>query len=232
MNPFTFARAQDAADAVRQGAVAGSRYLGGGTNLVDLMRETIERPAQLVDVSGLPQQIEERLDGSLLVGAAVKNTALAEHLAVRTRFPMLSRAIASGASGQIRNMATVAGNILQRTRCSYFYDHEGAHCNKRNPGEGCDAGLHERCALTQVLEQPRTQREEQQRGHDTEDDDLPGQAESQRARDAGGDRPSGEHDEDQVERDHLDDHEEQRCPDPPVPVHGCLRSEKARPGFA
>lgn len=144
MNPFTFARAQDAADAVRQGAVAGSRYLGGGTNLVDLMRETIERPAQLVDVSGLPQQIEERLDGSLLVGAAVKNTALAEHLAVRTRFPMLSRAIASGASGQIRNMATVAGNILQRTRCSYFYDHEGAHCNKRNPGEGCDAidGVH------------------------------------------------------------------------------------------
>ena len=144
MNPFTFGRAQDAADAVRQGAVAGSRYLGGGTNLVDLMRETVERPSQLVDVSGLPQQIEERPDGSLLVGAAVKNTALAEHLAVRTRFPMLSRAIASGASGQIRNMATVAGNILQRTRCSYFYDHEGAHCNKRNPGEGCDAieGVH------------------------------------------------------------------------------------------
>lgn len=144
MNPFTFARAQDAADAVRQGAVSGSRYLGGGTNLLDLMRETVERPSQLVDVSGLPQQIEERPDGSLLVGAAVKNTALAEHLAVRTRFPMLARAIASGASGQIRNMATVAGNILQRTRCSYFYDHEGAHCNKRNPGEGCDAieGVH------------------------------------------------------------------------------------------
>lgn len=144
MNPSTFARAHDAADAVRQGAAAGSRYLGGGTNLVDLMRETVERPSQLVDVSGLPQQIEERPDGSLLVGAAVKNTALAEHLAVRTRFPMLTRAIASGASGQIRNMATVAGNILQRTRCSYFYDREGAHCNKRNPGEGCDAidGVH------------------------------------------------------------------------------------------
>lgn len=144
MNPFTFGRAQDAADAVRQGAVVGSRYLGGGTNLVDLMRETVERPSHLVDVSGLPQHIEERPDGSLLVGAAVKNTALAEHLAVRTRFPMLSRAIASGASGQIRNMATLAGNILQRTRCSYFYDHEGAHCNKRNPGEGCDAidGVH------------------------------------------------------------------------------------------
>lgn len=144
MNPFTFARAQDVQDAVRQGAAAGSRYLGGGTNLVDLMRETIERPAQLVDVSGLSQQIDERADGSLLVGAAVRNTALAEHRAVRTRFPLLARAIASGASGQIRNMATVAGNVLQRTRCAYFYDREGAHCNKRNPGEGCDAlqGVH------------------------------------------------------------------------------------------
>jgi xanthine dehydrogenase YagS FAD-binding subunit len=144
MNPFTFARAHDAQDAVRQGAAQGSRYLGGGTNLVDLMRETIERPAQLVDVSGLSQQIEERPDGSLLVGAAVKNTALAEHRAVRTRFPLLARAIASGASGQIRNMATVAGNVLQRTRCTYFYDRDGAHCNKRNPGEGCDAlqGVH------------------------------------------------------------------------------------------
>ena len=144
MNPFTFARAHDAQDAVRQGAAQGSRYLGGGTNLVDLMRETIERPAQLVDVSGLSQQIDERADGSLLVGAAVRNTALAEHRAVRTRFPLLARAIASGASGQIRNMATVAGNVLQRTRCTYFYDREGAHCNKRNPGEGCDAlqGVH------------------------------------------------------------------------------------------
>lgn len=144
MNPFTFSRAQDALDAVRLGALPGSRYLGGGTNLVDLMRETVEQPAQLVDVSGLAQDIEERPDGTLLVGAAVKNTALAEHRAVRARYPMLARAIASGASGQIRNMATVAGNILQRTRCSYFYDHEGAHCNKRNPGEGCDAieGVH------------------------------------------------------------------------------------------
>lgn len=144
MNPFTFARAQDALDAVRQGAAPGSRYLGGGTNLVDLMRGSVERPSRLVDVSGLAQTIDERADGSLLVGAAVKNTALAEHRAVRQRFPMLARAIASGASGQIRNMATVAGNMLQRTRCSYFYDHEGAHCNKRNPGEGCDAidGVH------------------------------------------------------------------------------------------
>lgn len=139
MNPFTFARAQDAADAVRRGAAPGARYLGGGTNLVDLMRETVERPSVLVDVSGLSQTIEARPDGGLLIGAATKNTALAEHRAVRAGYPLLARAITSGASGQIRNMATVGGNILQRTRCTYFYDHEGAHCNKRNPGEGCDA---------------------------------------------------------------------------------------------
>ena len=144
MTPFAFVRAQDVADAVRQGAVAGARYLGGGTNLVDLMRETVEQPDILVDVSGLSHTIGQRADGGLLIGAATKNTALAEHRAVRECYPMLARAIASGASGQIRNMATVAGNILQRTRCTYFYDHDGAHCNKRQPGEGCDAigGLH------------------------------------------------------------------------------------------
>ncbi len=103
------------------------------------MRETIERPAVLVDVTGLSSAIEERKNGSLLIGAAVKNTALAEHRAVRTRYPMLTRAIVAGASAQIRNMATVGGNILQRTRCAYFYDHEGSRCNKRQPGQGCDA---------------------------------------------------------------------------------------------
>ncbi len=139
MNPFTYARALDAADAIRMGQAASSRYLGGGTNLVDLMRETIERPDTLVDVTGLSNAIEERADGSLLIGAAVKNTALAEHPAVRARFPLLSRAIVAGASAQIRNMATVGGNLMQRTRCSYFYDSEGANCNKRTPGAGCDA---------------------------------------------------------------------------------------------
>jgi xanthine dehydrogenase YagS FAD-binding subunit len=139
MTPFTFARAADVADAVRLGALADAKYLGGGTNLVDLMRETLERPASLVDVTGLSGAIEERPDGSLLIGAAARNTALAEHPAVRTRFPVLSRAILAGASGQIRNMATVGGNILQRTRCTYFYDDDGSRCNKRNPGEGCDA---------------------------------------------------------------------------------------------
>ena len=103
------------------------------------MRETIERPAVLVDVTGLSSAIEEREDGALLIGAAARNTAIAEHRAVRTRYPMLTRAIVAGASGQIRNMATVASNVLQRTRCTYFYDAEGSRCNKRAPGQGCDA---------------------------------------------------------------------------------------------
>lgn len=139
MNPFTYHRAADVADAVQHAAVAGAKYLGGGTNLVDLMRETVERPAVLVDVTGLPATIEENAEGGLFIGAAVKNTALAEHRLVRTRYPMLARAVLAGASTQIRNMATVGGNLLQRTRCSYFYDNEGSRCNKREPGQGCDA---------------------------------------------------------------------------------------------
>ncbi len=139
MSPFTYARAADAADAIRRGGEAQTKYLGGGTNLVDLLRETLERPAALVDVTGLSNAIEERADGGLLIGAAVRNTALAEHRAVRTRYPALSRAIVAGASAQIRNMATVGGNLLQRTRCTYFYDDDGSRCNKRQPGQGCDA---------------------------------------------------------------------------------------------
>ena len=139
MTPFTYARAHNPGDALRLGSAAGAKYLGGGTNLVDLMRESIEHPSTLVDVTGLSAEIEEREDGSLLIGAAARNTALAAHHAVRTRYPVLSRAIVAGASAQIRNMATVGGNILQRTRCTYFYDDQGSRCNKRNPGQGCDA---------------------------------------------------------------------------------------------
>ena len=139
MTPFTYARAADSADAVGRAAVAGAQYLGGGTNLVDLMRETLERPAALVDVTGLSATIEESHDGGLLIGAAARNTAVAEHRLVRTRYPVLSRAILAGASAQIRNMATMGGNMLQRTRCAYFYDDDGARCNKRSPGQGCDA---------------------------------------------------------------------------------------------
>lgn len=139
MNPFSYVRAVDNADALRQRAGHAAAYLGGGTNLVDLMRETVARPEKLVDVTGLSSAITQSDDGGLLIGAAARNTALAEHRAVRTRYPMLARAILAGASGQIRNMATVGGNLLQRTRCAYFYDTDGSHCNKRRPASGCDA---------------------------------------------------------------------------------------------
>jgi xanthine dehydrogenase YagS FAD-binding subunit len=138
VTPFVYARARDTTDAIQLGAADRAKYLGGGTNLVDLMRETVERPMSLVDVTGLSSRIEAGLDGGLVIGAAAKNAAVAEHLSVRQRYPVLAKAVLTGASAQIRNMATVGGNILQRTRCTYFYD-DGSRCNKRSPGEGCDA---------------------------------------------------------------------------------------------
>lgn len=137
MTPFTYARAEDVPGAIRLAGATG-RYLGGGTNLVDLMREGIEHPAALIDVTGLSRSIAETDAGGLMIGAAATNTALAADRTIRTRYPLLARAILAGASGQIRNMATVGGNLLQRTRCTYFYD-ETARCNKRAPGSGCDA---------------------------------------------------------------------------------------------
>jgi xanthine dehydrogenase YagS FAD-binding subunit len=139
MNPFNYTRANGIQDAIVLGGADGSKYLGGGTNLVDLMRETLESPTSLVDVTGFSTSIDETKDGGLRIGAGVRNSAVAENLAVRTRYPMLARAVLAGASGQIRNMATVGGNLLQRTRCTYFYDDDGSHCNKRHPGQGCDA---------------------------------------------------------------------------------------------
>ena len=136
---FAYKRAIDAPDAIRlAGEDASGKFLGGGTNLLDLMRERAEAPTSLVDVTRLPSAIEEQKDGGLLIGAATRNTAVAEHRLVRERFPLVAEAILAGASGQIRNMATVGGNVLQRTRCFYFYD-EAARCNKREPGTGCDA---------------------------------------------------------------------------------------------
>jgi xanthine dehydrogenase YagS FAD-binding subunit len=138
MTPFQYERASAVGAALAAGARAGAQYLGGGTNLVDLMRETIEHPDVLVDVTGLSRDIEETKGGGLRIGAGVKNTAVASDRRVRERFPLLTQAILAGASTQIRNMATVGGNLMQRTRCIYFYD-DAARCNKRNPGEGCDA---------------------------------------------------------------------------------------------
>jgi xanthine dehydrogenase YagS FAD-binding subunit len=139
VTPFTYSRASTPTDAVRQGLQLNAKYLGGGTNLVDLMRETLEKPAALIDVTGLSDIVAEQDNGGVIIGAAARNTALAENILIRTRFPMLSRAILAGASAQIRNMATVGGNLLQRTRCAYFYDDNGSRCNKRTPGQGCDA---------------------------------------------------------------------------------------------
>jgi xanthine dehydrogenase YagS FAD-binding subunit len=138
MTPFRYEAALDTPGAVTLGAALGAKYLGGGTNLVDLMRETIERPDVLVDVSGLAGEITDDGAGGLIIGAGVKNTAVAADRRVRERFPLLAQAILSGASGQIRNMATVGGNIMQRTRCLYFFD-DAARCNKREQGAGCDA---------------------------------------------------------------------------------------------
>lgn len=139
MIELQYARAHDVPHAIDLADGGRARYLGGGTNLVDLMRWTVESPEALVDVTGLSSDIVATPSGGLLIGAAARNTAVAEHPAIRTRYPMLARAIVAGASAQIRNMATVGGNLLQRTRCSYFYDADGSRCNKRTPGEGCDA---------------------------------------------------------------------------------------------
>lgn len=139
MIPVTYNRAASIEDAINGAQSDENRLLGGGTNLIDLMRKGVERPAALTDVTGLSTVIETRDDGALLIGAAARNSAVAAHPVVRTHYPMLARAILAGASAQIRNMATVGGNLMQRTRCLYFQDAAGARCNKRAPGSGCDA---------------------------------------------------------------------------------------------
>jgi xanthine dehydrogenase YagS FAD-binding subunit len=140
MMPFAYVKPADVAEAVQTVAAdPGAKFLGGGTNLVDLMREGIERPNTVVDVTGLPlDEVAELPGGGLRIGALVRNSVLAADRRVRTRYPVLSQAILAGASAQLRNMATVSGNLLQRTRCPYFYDLASA-CNKREPGAGCDA---------------------------------------------------------------------------------------------
>lgn len=138
MRPFEYVRAEDLADALAR-IGSSARFLGGGTNLVDLLRQNVEQASELVDVSRLNGTVRECDGGGLLIDASVKNAFLASHPLVRRRYPVLSRALLAGASAQIRNMATVGGNILQRTRCMYFYDVEGSRCNKRQPGAGCDA---------------------------------------------------------------------------------------------
>ncbi len=138
MYPFTFTKASDIREAIDAGR-RGGRYLAGGTALVDLMRESVERPATLVDISGLPLRgvtVTER--GSVRIGALVRMADAAAHPEVRALYPVVSRALELSASAQLRNMATIGGNIMQRTRCTYFRDITAA-CNKREPGSGCSA---------------------------------------------------------------------------------------------
>ncbi|MEU7990811.1 xanthine dehydrogenase family protein subunit M [Streptosporangium canum] len=150
MRPFAYRRATDARAAVAAlSEQPNAMYLGGGTNLVDLMRLGVIAPEALVDVTRVASDtVEETAGGGLLIGAGVRNSDLAAHPVVRRRYPMLAQAVLSGASGQIRNMATVGGNLLQRTRCSYFQD-VSKPCNKRQPGSGCPAveGDHRNLAI-------------------------------------------------------------------------------------
>ncbi|HWL30080.1 MAG TPA: xanthine dehydrogenase family protein subunit M [Burkholderiaceae bacterium] len=139
MNPFSYLRVTDVAQAAREGCGAEAKFIAGGTNLLDLMKENVERPQRLIDINGLPlDRIEGTKEGGLRIGALVRNADLAAHKEVRNRYPLLSSALLAGASPQLRNMATTGGNIMQRTRCYYFYD-VATPCNKRDPGSGCGA---------------------------------------------------------------------------------------------
>jgi xanthine dehydrogenase YagS FAD-binding subunit len=137
---FQYVRANDVADAVRQiAADPKAKFIAGGTNLIDLMKDDVERPSRLVDISRLPlKTVEQTPDGGLRIGALVPNSDLAYHPVVQSRYPLLASAILAGASQQLRNMASTGGNLLQRTRCAYFYD-IATPCNKREPGSGCSA---------------------------------------------------------------------------------------------
>ncbi len=140
MYPFTFSKVKTNKEAIGAiGANTDAKFIGGGTNLVDLMKMNIEKPQQVIDITLLPlQKIETLPNGNIRIGALVRNSDLAYHKIISTHYPMLSQAVLSGASAQLRNMATTGGNILQRTRCYYFYD-TATPCNKREPGSGCSA---------------------------------------------------------------------------------------------
>ena len=140
MQAFSYVRATAVDDALSALQRPGTRLLGGGTNLLDLMKGEVERPVVLVDITRLPlAEVREIPQGGLRIGALARNSDAANHPLIRTRYPLLAQAFLAGASPQLRNMATVGGNLLQRTRCHYFYDVAYAECNKRRPGSGCAA---------------------------------------------------------------------------------------------
>jgi xanthine dehydrogenase YagS FAD-binding subunit len=141
MRPFDYTRATAAADAVSAAGRPDSKYLGGGTNLIDLMKMGVEQAAHLIDITRVPLAAVEPHAGGLRIGAMAKNSDVAAHPEIRRRYPVLSEALLAGATQQLRNMATMGGNLMQRTRCYYFYDPSFRECNKRSPGSGC-AALH------------------------------------------------------------------------------------------
>lgn len=140
MRPFTYERANSPAEAVTAlNRSADAKFLGGGTNLLDLMKTGTEHPARLVDITRVPLASIEEHNGGVRIGAMARNSDAAAHPLIRERYPVVSQAILAGASPQLRNMATMGGNLLQRTRCYYFYDPTYTECNKRAPGSGCAA---------------------------------------------------------------------------------------------
>jgi len=139
MRRFAYVRAAAVADAVSAAATPDSKFLGGGTNLIDLMKMGVEEPAQLIDINRVPLANVEPHAGGLRIGAMARNSDVAAHPEVRRRYPVLSEALLAGATQQLRNMATMGGNLMQRTRCYYFYDPSFRECNKRTPGSGCAA---------------------------------------------------------------------------------------------
>jgi xanthine dehydrogenase YagS FAD-binding subunit len=138
MRPFKYTRASSERAAVQAAANPQAKFLAGGTNLIDLMKEDVERPEELVDVTRLKLAEIKESHGGVSIGALATNSATANHPLIRKNYPLLTQAIVAGASGQLRNMATNGGNLLQRTRCQYFYD-TATPCNKREPGSGCGA---------------------------------------------------------------------------------------------
>ena len=139
MHPFDFAAAHDVASAVKSGSRDAAKFIAGGTNLVDLMKCNVEQPSHIVDVNAIPLKSVERIEGGLRVGALVRMSELAVHPDVVRDFPVISQALLASASPQIRNMASIGGNLMQRTRCPYFRELTWTPCNKRDPGTGCSA---------------------------------------------------------------------------------------------
>jgi xanthine dehydrogenase YagS FAD-binding subunit len=139
MNPFSYQRATSPDQAIQAVSAPGTKFLGGGTNLIDLMKYNVEHPTKLIDVTHVGFDQIAATSTTTIIGAGVRNSDLANHDTIRTNYPLLSQALLSGASAQLRNMATTGGNLMQRTRCYYFMDTAFIHCNKRTPGSGCSA---------------------------------------------------------------------------------------------